>query len=345
MFDAVLFELGARRVLWGTGAAMETGLAQLRALAVIGPGDEAVEAVRWGNAARIFRFARRAGPMSLIDVNTFVGGHPHRHVPHPEAGDPRARARARAGGRRVGGRTSRRPSPTTVAADNDALFEELAPHGDVLSPAPVVRPDRPRVGARNSRAAPRSARPPSAPIPSTGGCCPAIARSSRSATRARAARLPLVLTVQLEDPARRDWPGAPDDLGAAAIAKLVRGSRRGARRRHRRRRSARRGGDARLLSPGERARLWWDISWIAGPPRDDLARLFATLGAEPLPLWQPVAAAADADAAREPGSLAGAAARGDARDGGGPRRGDTRYARPLAPHAARGQFSARSIGL
>jgi len=57
MLDAVLFELGPKRVLWGTGGAMESGLAQLRALAVIGPGDETVEAIRWGNAARVFRFA------------------------------------------------------------------------------------------------------------------------------------------------------------------------------------------------------------------------------------------------------------------------------------------------
>lgn len=60
MFDAVLFEVGAKRVLWGTGAAMETGFAQLRALAVIAPGEEAVEAIRWRNAARIFGLA--AGP-------------------------------------------------------------------------------------------------------------------------------------------------------------------------------------------------------------------------------------------------------------------------------------------
>ena len=34
------------------------------------------------------------------------------------------------------------------------------------------------------------------------------------------------------------------------------------------------------LTPDERARLWWDISWIWGPPDDHLAHLFRTIGAE-----------------------------------------------------------------
>jgi len=54
MFDAVIFEVGAKRVLWGTGPNMETGLAQLRALEVIAPGADAVESICWRNAARIF---------------------------------------------------------------------------------------------------------------------------------------------------------------------------------------------------------------------------------------------------------------------------------------------------
>jgi hypothetical protein len=41
-------------LLWGTGDAMETGLAQLRALDVIAPGADVIEAIRWRNAARIF---------------------------------------------------------------------------------------------------------------------------------------------------------------------------------------------------------------------------------------------------------------------------------------------------
>jgi hypothetical protein len=54
MLDAALTHLGPERLLWGTGASMETGLAQLRALDVIAPGADAIEAIRWRNAARIF---------------------------------------------------------------------------------------------------------------------------------------------------------------------------------------------------------------------------------------------------------------------------------------------------
>jgi hypothetical protein len=34
------------------------------------------------------------------------------------------------------------------------------------------------------------------------------------------------------------------------------------------------------LTPDERERLSWDISWIWGPPEDDLAHLLHTIGAD-----------------------------------------------------------------
>ncbi|HEX6964479.1 MAG TPA: amidohydrolase family protein [Gemmatimonadaceae bacterium] len=54
MLDDALHAVGAGRLLWGCDLTMETGLAKLRALEVIGlsPGD--MEQVRWRNAARIF---------------------------------------------------------------------------------------------------------------------------------------------------------------------------------------------------------------------------------------------------------------------------------------------------
>ena len=54
MIDAALHALGARRLLWACDLTMETGLAKLRALEVIGLADEDLRAVRWGNAARLF---------------------------------------------------------------------------------------------------------------------------------------------------------------------------------------------------------------------------------------------------------------------------------------------------
>jgi hypothetical protein len=54
MLDEALTALGASRLLWGCDLTMETGLAKLRALEVIGIGDDALADIRWRNAARIF---------------------------------------------------------------------------------------------------------------------------------------------------------------------------------------------------------------------------------------------------------------------------------------------------
>jgi predicted TIM-barrel fold metal-dependent hydrolase len=54
MLDAALDVLGARRLLWACDLTMETGLAKLRALEVIGLGADDLADVRWRNAARLF---------------------------------------------------------------------------------------------------------------------------------------------------------------------------------------------------------------------------------------------------------------------------------------------------
>jgi uncharacterized protein len=54
MIDVALATLGARRVLWACDLTMETGLAKLRALEVIGLSVEEIADVRWRNAARLF---------------------------------------------------------------------------------------------------------------------------------------------------------------------------------------------------------------------------------------------------------------------------------------------------
>lgn len=54
MLDSALEALGPERLLWGCDLTIETGLAKLRALEVIGLGDESMAAIRWKNAARIF---------------------------------------------------------------------------------------------------------------------------------------------------------------------------------------------------------------------------------------------------------------------------------------------------
>jgi len=54
MLDAALESLGASRLLWGCDLTMETGLAKLRALEVMGLPGEELSAIRWRNASRIF---------------------------------------------------------------------------------------------------------------------------------------------------------------------------------------------------------------------------------------------------------------------------------------------------
>jgi hypothetical protein len=55
MLDAALDALGAQRLLWACDLTMETGLAKLRALEVIGLSADDMADIRWRNAARLFR--------------------------------------------------------------------------------------------------------------------------------------------------------------------------------------------------------------------------------------------------------------------------------------------------
>ncbi len=54
MLDDAVAALGARRLLWACDLTMETGLAKLRALDVLGLSDDELADIRWRNAARLF---------------------------------------------------------------------------------------------------------------------------------------------------------------------------------------------------------------------------------------------------------------------------------------------------
>jgi predicted TIM-barrel fold metal-dependent hydrolase len=54
MLDDALRAVSARRLIWGCDITMETGLAKLWALEVIGISDDEMADIRWRNAARIF---------------------------------------------------------------------------------------------------------------------------------------------------------------------------------------------------------------------------------------------------------------------------------------------------
>ena len=54
MLDRTIAAVGPSRVVWGSDLTMETGLAKLWALGVIGLSSDDIAAIRWRNAARIF---------------------------------------------------------------------------------------------------------------------------------------------------------------------------------------------------------------------------------------------------------------------------------------------------
>ena len=54
MLDRTVAAVGASRMVWGSDLTMETGLAKLWALGVIGLSADDLAAIRWRNAARIF---------------------------------------------------------------------------------------------------------------------------------------------------------------------------------------------------------------------------------------------------------------------------------------------------
>lgn len=213
------------------------------------------------------------------DVSALIGPYPFRQIPHPDPDllvrvlDREGLARAWVG--HLPTAFHRDPAP-----GNDALHAALAPHRDRLLPAPAIRPDWPRwereldrvagQGAVAIRAWPRHW--------GLGASHPAL-RDLAAACAARA--LPLVLTVRLEDPRQRHPLDVAGDLEAATVREL-----------------ARAGTGVRLvvvaagrsfieevhwgLTPEERQRVWYDTSWIWGPPEDDFAHLVRSIGASRL---------------------------------------------------------------
>jgi len=68
MLDRTLTAVGASRMVWGSDLTMETGLAKLWALEVIGLSADEMASIRWRNAARIF--PRNSFPMLAVSAST-----------------------------------------------------------------------------------------------------------------------------------------------------------------------------------------------------------------------------------------------------------------------------------
>ncbi|HEU4641731.1 MAG TPA: hypothetical protein VFS44_04685 [Gemmatimonadaceae bacterium] len=210
-----------------------------------------------------------------IDVNTFIGGYPFRHLPHPE---PEVLARVLEREGIAGAWVGHLPSAfhRDPGAGNDALFAALAPFDGTLRAVPAIHPRWPKWERALAECAERGAVAIRA-YPPQWGLGPHDGAMLELAAACGEAGLPLVLTVRFEDPRQRHWMDAAGDLSGAAIRAIVRAGQRA-------RVLVTCAGRALVeevhwgLTPQERSRLWWDISWIWGPPEDELAHLLRSIG-------------------------------------------------------------------
>jgi predicted TIM-barrel fold metal-dependent hydrolase len=209
-----------------------------------------------------------------IDVNTFVGAYPFRRVP---ATSPDALVAAMD---RVGideAWVSHLPSVFwRNPAEGNAWLYETVGHQARFKPLPAVHPGLSGWEAELAEAERRGA--PAVRCDPTHYALEPAGSEMRALTAAcGAAGAPLLMAVRLEDGRQRHPRDGAPELPAAAVRTLVRSDAR-----------------VRLVithadrafieevhfgsTPDEASRIWWDVSWIWGPPEDHLALLLETVG-------------------------------------------------------------------
>ena len=214
-------------------------------------------------------------PLVDVDVNTLIGPYPFRYVPHP---DPDVLVRVldreqieRAWVGHLPSAFYRDPTP-----GNAELLKRLELFRERLLPVATIRPDWPK-WERSLDGAVSAGAPAIRAYPPQWGLGPHDSRMLELANAAGERGLPLLLTVRFEDLRQRHSMDSAGDLSAAAVRSL-----------------ARAGEKVRLvvtaasremieevhwgLTAAEQERVFWDISWIWGPPEDHLAKLFRTVG-------------------------------------------------------------------
>ena len=156
----------------------------------------------------------------MIDCAAYVGGYPFRELPHPDPGVlVRVLAREGLSAAWVGYLPA--PWQRDPAAANEALFSLLSPHREVLSPAPVVRPDWPR-WERTLRDVVEQGAPAVRAYPMHWGMGPHDPSMRALALACGELGVPLVLTVRFEDLRQRSALDVAGDLSAAHVRTLAR---------------------------------------------------------------------------------------------------------------------------
>ncbi len=209
-----------------------------------------------------------------IDVNAFLGAYAYRRVPGTSV-DALLAAMARTAIDAAW--VSHLPSLFwRQPMEGNAWLYETVARESRLKPVPALHPGLAGWDVALGEAVDRGA-PVVRCDPMQYGLDPAGPEMRVLAAACAAAGLPLLMAVRLED-ARQRHPGdRAAELPAAAVRALVRSDR-----------------DVRLVithadrafieevhfgsTPEEAARLWWDVSWVWGPPEDHLATLLGTVG-------------------------------------------------------------------
>jgi predicted TIM-barrel fold metal-dependent hydrolase len=215
----------------------------------------------------------------FTDVSSLIGPYPFRHIPHPDP-DVLVRVIEREGISRawVGylpGAFHRDPGP-----GNEELYRALDPHRQRLAPAPAVRPDWPGWERELQRAIIHQAAAIRA-WPAHWALAAGHPALVELGVACAEAGLPLVLTIRFEDARQRHPHDVAGDLSAALVRELARAAI-GARI------VVAAAGRAFIeevhwsLTPEERGLVWYDTSWLWGPPEDDFAHVIRTVGADRL---------------------------------------------------------------
>ncbi len=211
----------------------------------------------------------------MIDVSVFLGSYPWRRVPGT-APDAVLAAMDRVGIDSAW--VSHLPSLFWKdPAEGNAWLYEIAGQVPRFHAVPAIHPGLPRWEDDLREAVARDA----VAVRCDPGCFginPAGAEMLRLVAACGEVGLPLISAVRLEDGRGRHPLDVAPELPPSAVRAWLRHDPR-----------------ARLVithadrgfveevhfgsTPGEAARVWWDISWVWGPPEDQLALLLATMGA------------------------------------------------------------------
>lgn len=211
-----------------------------------------------------------------LDVNAFLGAYPYRRVPGTSP-DAVLSAMDRVGidaawVSHLPGLFWRDPTE-----GNGWLLETAGRHAR-FRPVPAVHPEL--AGWESVLDAARGARAPAVRCdPGFYGIAPAGPAMRALAHACAETGLTLLLSVRVEDGRQRHPNDGAVELPAAAVRALIRSDP-----------------SVRLVvthadrpfveevhfgsTPAEAARIWWDISWLWGPPEDHLETLLRTVGSD-----------------------------------------------------------------